>query len=447
MDFNTFKQKTFEIALEMGCEAAELYTQKSSQTSADVLNGQLKAFEASNASGANLRVIVGTKCGYAYTEEFSSPESLVKSAMDNAKIVESTDENPMQGKMQYEEFEKPPCPAQNMNEQELINTALKLEEYAKNADERFSRVGDCAAQKQAKSIGIYNTLGLDAQYEINTCNVYLAPILKQGEEVKAGTAWYRNAEFNNLEQCAKEGTQKAAEQFNASSVKSGKYKIMLQNETAALFLSVFAGVFSAENAQKKLSLLQGKEGEKIAASNVSIIDDPFNLTAPRPFDKEGTPSQITNVVENGTLKTLLYDLKTAKKQGVLSTSNAGRAGVMGALRVMPSNLYLQGGNCTKQKLIEQMQNGLIITDLAGTHSGASAVSGDFSLLAGGLLVENGKIVRAVDQITIAGNFFTVLKNIEGIADDMYFDYDAFGGTDVSIGSASFIISELAVSGD
>ncbi len=447
MDFNTFKQKAFEIALDMGCDAAEIYIQKVSQTSADVLNAELKSFEASSANGANLRVVLGAKSGYAYTEEFSNPESLVKSAIDNAKIIDSADERPMQGKMQYESFEKPPCPAQNLSEQELIQTALKLEEYAKNADERFSRVGNCAAQKQMKSIGIYNTLGLEAQYEINTCDVYVAPILQQGEDVKVGTAWYRNAEFSNLEQCAKEGTKKAAEQFNASSVASGKYKIMLENETAALFLSVFAGVFSSENAQKKLSLLQGKEGEKIAADTVNIIDDPFNLSAPRPFDKEGTPSQITNVVENGTLKTLLYDLKTAKKAGVLSTSNAGRAGVMGSLTVMPSNLYLQCGNCTKEQLIAQMQNGLIITDLAGTHSGASAVSGDFSLLAGGLLVENGKITRAVDQITIAGNFFDVLKNIKAVANDIYFDYDAHGSTDMSIGSPSFVISEIAVSGN
>ncbi len=447
MDFNTFKQKAFEIALDMGCDAAEIYIQKSSQTSADVLNAELKSFEASSAKGANLRVIVGVKSGYAYTEEFSNPESLVKSAIDNAKIIESGDERPMQGKMQYQSFEKPKCPAKKMSNEELIKTALKLEEYAKNADDRFLRVETCATQKGTKTIGIYNTLGLEAEYEIDTCSIAVVPILKQGEEIKDGVAWYRDDKFNDLKECAQEGAKKASDQFNASSTASGKYKIMLENETAALFISVFTSVFSAENAQKKLSLLQGKEGEKIAADIVNIIDDPFNLSAPRPFDKEGTPSQITNVIENGTLKTLLHDLKTAKKAGVLSTSNAGRAGVMGSLTVMPSNLYLQSGNCTKEQLIKQMQNGIIITDLAGTHSGASAVSGDFSLLAGGLLVENGKIVRAVDQITIAGNFFDVLKNIEAIANDLYFDYDAHGSTDISIGSPSFVISEIAVSGN
>ncbi len=447
MDFNTFKDKAFETAKNMGCDAAELFTEKSSRVDAKVLGGELSAFISSNSKGANLRVVMGLKSGYAYTEEFTNPEDLVKSAIDNATIIDGEDERPMQGATEYADFTKPMCPAKNMGNEELIKNALSLEEYAKNADDRFLRVETCAVSKGVKSVGIYNTLGLAAQYEIDSCDAYVVPILKQGDEVKDAAAWYRNEKFKDLKGCALEGVKKAAQCFDAKSVPSGKYKILVENETAALLLSCFVPVFSAENAQKKLSLLQGKVGEKIAADGVNITDDPFNLTAPRPFDKEGVPSVVTKLVENGVLKTLLHDLKTAKAEGVKSTSNAGRVGTKGSLKVMPTNFYLENGKKTKQELIENMQNGIIINDLGGTHSGVSAVSGDFSLLAGGMLVENGKIVRAVDQITVAGNFFTLLNNIESIANDLHFDYDANGETDASIGSPSFVISELAVSGD
>ncbi len=447
MEFNLYKDKAFEISNEFGCDFAELYMQKRSNVSAQVREGELSDFKSSNKIGANLRVVIGTKSGYAYTEEFSNPKSLVEKAMDNAKIIENEEERPAQSFTEYKSFEKPLCPAQNMSAEELIKTALKLEEYAKNSDDRFLRVKTCYAGKDTKQIGIYNTLGLSAQYDVNTCEVYVTSILKQGEELKDGLAWYRNEKFNSLLECAKEATKKASLCFNAKSMPSGKYKILLENEAAAAFLTAFVGVFSAENTQKKLSLLQGKEGEKIASDIVNITDDPFNLTAPRPFDKEGVPSEITNVVENGVLKTLLYDLKTAKIAGVKSTSNAGRLGAAGELKVIPSNLYIKGTQSSKQELINKMQNGIIISDLAGIHSGVSMLSGDFSLLANGLLVENGEIKRAVDQITIAGNFFEVLKNIEGIANDLYFDYDAYGQSDMSIGSPSFIIGEIAVSGE
>ena len=94
-------------------------------------------------------------------------------------------------------------------------------------------------------------------------------------------------------------------------------------------------------------------------------------------------------------------------------------------------------------MVSSMDGGLIITELQGLHSGANTVSGDFSLAAKGYYIKNGRIERPVNQITIAGNFYSVLKDIEAIGEDLIFAIP-----DITyIGSPSLKIKNIAVSGE
>ena len=86
-----------------------------------------------------------------------------------------------------------------------------------------------------------------------------------------------------------------------------------------------------------------------------------------------------------------------------------------------------------------MKKGIIITDLDGAHAGTSPISGDFSLQAAGFLVEDGKIVRPVALITVAGNYLTLLKDVTDVCDDLKLDMRY-------IGSPSVKIKSLIVSG-
>ena len=54
--------------------------------------------------------------------------------------------------------------------------------------------------------------------------------------------------------------------------------------------------------------------------------------------------------------------------------------------------------------------------MAGLHSGANAISGDFSFRASGYLCGEGQRVQPVRGITVAGNFYKMLKRIVAIGD-------------------------------
>ena len=173
-------------------------------------------------------------------------------------------------------------------------------------------------------------------------------------------------------------------------------------------LSTFLSAFYAENAQKGLSLLKGKTGEVIAADCITITDTPFFASNPMKiaFDGEGVPTKEKNVIENGVLKTLLYNLTSAEKDGVETTGNASRSAASIGTRAY--SFYINPGQMTRDELFAAADNGIYVTEMKGFHAGANAVTGDFSIESAGFLIENGKIGAPIKSFTVAGNFFELL---------------------------------------
>lgn len=442
MEFNQFKEKAFEAALKNGCDAAELYFVEGDSFSAMVLEQELDSYSVSRERGLNLRVQLAGKNGYAYTESLDAPEALVLRAMDNARAIENEDDHPMQGKCEYRALPKRECRVDAASEREKIELAMALERAVKDQDARVLRVMRCAVGSGSSLTRICNTLGLDAEGEERIAYSYAVPVASAGDQVKDGFAFRVDDGIFDVDGCAKEAVARAVAQLGGAPVPAGEYRILFENLAMGDLLAAFSPMFSADAAQKGLSLLAGKEGEAVAAPCVTILDDPFHAVNPRAFDAEGVPCVTKPVVDSGVLKTLLHNLKTAKKAGVPSTGNGGRAGASAPVGVMPTNFFLKPGTECFDALTAKLGNGLIITDVSGLHAGLNTISGEFSLLASGMLVENGKAVRAVEQITVSGSFLSLMRGVEAVGSDLRF---GLPGTSC-FGSPSVLVSTLAVSG-
>src|SRR5690606_2158459 len=183
----------------------------------------------------------------------------------------------------------------------------------------------------------------------------LSVVVKQGDETKSGFTVKITKDFSelNVDEIVKEAAEEALSYLGEQSIPSRKYPIILRKDAAADLLDTFTSIFSAEVAQKGRSLLKDKEGEKIAAETVTIVDDPFYEKgfASRNFDGEGVASKVCTVVENGTLNTLLHNQKTAKKAGVETTGHAYKASYKGTLVIAPSNFYIKPSEKTYDELI------------------------------------------------------------------------------------------------
>ena len=450
MEIHEFRNRVFAFGKASGLEEMEIYFSRSKSFSTRVFQKEVDSYNVSAAQGVGFRARFAGKVGYAYAETLDqdSVELLVEGAKANAQIIDSEDEIEFfAGSSSYPEVIAYNPDLEKVSAEDKIAFARELEAEAFAADERVSMVNWAATGYSESEVYIANTKGLEESFRRNGAYGVVAALVREEEQVKNG----RRIVFGNdwslfdAKKLAQEAVQEGTSLLGADSVHSGDYPILLRHDVAYGLLETFAPVFSAESVQKGLSLLAGKLGEEIASAKVTLVDDPLlkNGGASAPFDGEGVATRKKNVIEQGKLVTFLHNLKTARKDGVESTGNASRASFKSPVGISPANFFIEPGEKSFDELVEALDRGIIIIDVQGLHSGANPVSGDFSLGAYGYLVEQGRVVRPVDQITVAGNFFKLLAAVEEVGSDLQFGAPGHQG---HIGSPSLIIKSLSVAG-
>ncbi len=449
MEFDVFVHKLFQEGLAAGLTDMEVYQQTNGEFEVKVFEQELDSYTVSQSGGLSFRGKYAGKFGYAYTEKLDEAaiQFLVENAVANAKVVDSDDVAEIfAGSSTYPSLK--PSGGIRAAASDKIAFAKELEATAKSLDKRVRTVDYCLYGDQSTEVRLVNTKGLDLSHSDDIAFAYVSVVVSEGEETKTASRFQVSPRFDQFDgiRLAKAAVAEAISLLGAKSVPSRTYPVILRHDAAADLLQTFSSVFSAEAAQKGLSLLAERVGEAIAGSNVTIVDDPLLAQGPSsvPFDAEGVATRTKRVVEAGVLTTLLHNLKTAAKEGVESTGNGVKGSYKGVVKVAPSNFYVQPGTLDLEQLVQQMHSGLVIIDLQGLHSGANAVSGDFSLAAKGYLVEAGKIVSPVEQITLAGNFYQMLKQIVAVGSDLKFGLPSAAGT---YGAPSVLVEGLAVSGD
>src|SRR5690606_17156772 len=124
------------------------------------------------------------------------------------------------------------------------------------------------------------------------------------------------------------------------------------------------------------------------------------------YDMEGVATRDSDLVSGGRVARYLLGSYSARKLGLRSTGNAG--GV--------HNVLVSSGEDDFAGMLKRMGSGLVVTELMG--QGVSLITGDYSRGASGFWVENGEIVHAVEEITIASNLRQMFANIVAIGNDV-----------------------------
>lgn len=447
MDFNSFKEIVVAQCAALGITEYELYYQAGSAVSVEAFQHGINEFSASQSGGVCFRCIVNGKMGYASTEALTEEQAkaVVAKAADSAAFLEAEEQVFLgEGGQEYEPLE---IKAYDLpTTEELIATVLDTQEKIYAADE--SVVDGCQTQGIAESseIAICNSKGLDLHYEVKLAGLVAVGVVSNGKEmsndyqIKLG-----KLDEIDTETLAKKAVDGAKIKLGGDVAPTGQYPVVFHPEAMCSLLSVFSSVFSSEAAQKGLSKLADKEGEIIASPIVTLVDDPFHPDNPMPrnFDAEGSPTHKKNVIENGKLNTLLYNLKTAAVAGKKTTGNASKGGYDAAVALRPFTMYLANGDMTEEELLAKAGEGVYITDLSGLHAGANAISGDFSLQSAGFMIREGKKCEYVKSFTVAGNFYDLLKNITALANNCHLP-NAMGST--AFGAPSVLVEGLSVAG-
>lgn len=447
--FDILKKIVKECSEKQGIAEYELYYSEDAGIRAETFRDEISAFSSSVGGNLLYRCIVNGKLGYASTQylDESEMEKLVARAVENAAVIEKEEEAIIYGGAAPEEYHPVP-----KREFELPTAAVIRERAMANrnllyaADEQIADGTAAGAYAGMGRTFLFNSNGLDLSNFTGNAGEFFRVVLDNGEEKQTGGESLHNSfaqpDSDRVEKI-NEAVEKARAKFGAGKVKTGRYNVVFRNDQMEAILSTFLSCFYAEQTQKGLSLLKGKVGEKIAADCITITDDPFceDNTVQIPFDGEGVPTRCKNVVENGVLKTLLYNLMTAKKDGVETTGNASRGSASIGTRVF--TFYINKGEMTREELLKKAGDGIYVTGMKGFHAGANAVTGDFSIESEGFLLENGQIGAPVKSFTVAGNFFELLKQITDLDDEL--DFGGPGGTRIC--APDVLIPGMSVAGE
>lgn len=197
--------------------------------------------------------------------------------------------------------------------------------------------------------------------------------------------------------------------------KAGKCDIIFAPMAIGNLLSRVGEFSVAFNVDSGFSCFGGKLGARVASNIVNIkdngrLENGFNSSI---FDDEGVPTMETDIINSGMLKSYLHNTSSAKKYKTKTTANAG------IIAQHYSNIVMEPGGKTREKLLSSIDKGLLVTNVWYTRF-QSFYDGDFSTIPrdGILVIDKGGIVGSINNIRITENLLNMLQNIEDLSNTL-----------------------------
>ncbi len=430
-------------------EQVEAYALRRVQTEVEALHGEIDALSSAETRGVGIRVVVEGRQGYASTAVVteSGLEEALSEARANARVSTPDPANELPDPHEAPDVgDLVDASMLDSSVEDKIALAIELEASALRVDPRvrgvrLSKYGDALQQAALAS-----TKGLVLTVARTDAWAYIRPLISEGEETQTGLGVTvgRAPSDLDVEGAGREGAERALRLLGATKPESRRVPVVFDPNATASFLSVVASALSAEAVLKGRSVFTGRTGEQVAA-DVTLLDDgllPDGL-ATAPWDGEGVPHQTTCIIEGGVLRSLFHNTWTARRFGeeLTSTGNASRPSFRVSPGVAPTNLYLAPGSLDGPDLLQQAGEAFYVQDVAGLHSGANPVTGDFSVGVTGLAVRGGELAEPFREATVASTILDVLRSIVAIGSDLRFY--PFGG---ALGGSTLLVSEMSVGG-
>jgi PmbA protein len=201
--------------------------------------------------------------------------------------------------------------------------------------------------------------------------------------------------------------ERAIRKSNPKKVRSGKYKIIVENLASGTLLNPFISALFGSSIYQKNSFLSGKVNTRVASDKLSFYDDPLMISGfgSRNFDNEGLRSVKRDIVENGILHNYYIDTYYGRKLNLLPTSGSS------------SNIVFKTGTNDLNGLIRSVNKGILITGFNGGN--CNGATGDFSYGIEGFYIEKGKIIHPVSEMNISGNMNDFWNSLSEVGNDPY----------------------------
>jgi PmbA protein len=436
-------------------EQVEGYAARSNQTEVKVFGGEVESLSSAQVDGVGVRVVVDGRQGFAWAGSLEPDvvaETLAE-ARDNAAFGSPDEHLGLPGP---EEAADPALDggadraALDLWREALVATpadakvalALELERAVMAADARIRGVRTVSYGDGATEMALANSLGVEATARRTVCSVSALTLAGEGVDTRTGYGFSVGREPAELEldEAARMAAERAVRLLGATQPKSRRLPVVFDPLVVSSVLGVLAGALNGEAVLKGRSMFATRLGETVAAAGLSVVDDPTNPEAfgAAAYDSEGVPTRPVRLIEGGRLLRFLHNVYTGRRSGLGTTGSAVRAGYTSTPGVGPRALHFEPGPASPDELLRRAEGGIFVQSITGLHSGASPVSGDFSVGADGLMIRGGALAEPVREVTVASTFQRILLDLQ-VADDLQWLPGGAAGITV-------LVPEMAMSG-
>jgi PmbA protein len=455
-------RQAVEAATAAGASDAEAYAAEDSGREVRAHGGEIESLSAATQRGIGIRAWIGKRVGYAYGTDLSEAgvTALAERATEAARVADE------------DEFAGPPDPSSaavrrmhaegakgapqgeivlsdptlgGWSPDRLADLALAIEAAALAADSRIAGVEQAVYADSAESVALVSSLGIEGEYSSSSCYGYVQALAEGegGRETGLGFDLGRGPAALDPAAIGREGAERAAAMIGAGKPKSRTCPVVLDPTVAASFIALIGNGLTASAVQRGRSPFAERLGDEVANPALALHDDGLDPEgfASAPFDAEGVPRSRTALIEASTLHTYLYDTYTGNRGDAASTGNASRSGYRSQPSVSASNLIVAPGELSFAELLGEAGDGVLVTDVAGLHSGVNPVSGVFSVGASGRVIRDGELAEPLREFTIASDLVSMLRAVKTVGADSR--WVPFGG---SVRTPSLLVGEMTVAG-
>jgi len=427
MSYRDLADGVLAEAKRAGADAADVVVSDGSSFSVTVRRGEIETLKQARAKALGVRVFVGRRHAVTWTSDFSTSalRSLLADAVGMARAS---------GDDEHAGLPDETPPAEDLDlglvdpalagvpTEERIEAARRAEAAAfDTSPEIVNSQGSSYASDEGELV-LANSLGFMGSYHTSSASISVGPVAQRNGSMERDY-WYttsrRRDGLLSPEELGRIAAERTLRRLGARQPRTSHVPVVFDPETASQLLGHVFGAINGYAVFRSSTFLKDRLGELVASPLVTVVDEgrrPGGLGA-RPFDGEGSPTRRNVPIENGVLRHWLCDWYSARKIGAPPTGSA-RRGVAGGPAVGPGDLSLAPGDRSPESLVEEVEQGLYVTDLIGF--GVNLVTGDFSQGAAGLWIEKGRFAHPVNEITIAGNLGQMLLDVDAVGDDLVF---------------------------
>jgi PmbA protein len=422
-------------AREAGADQAEAGVSLGTGLSVNLRQGEVETLEHQRDRGFSVTVYIGGRKGSVNSSDLS--RDAIRAMVDKAcSIASFTAEDPCAGLADADRMatEFPDLDLEHpwrIAPEEAIEVARACEAAGLAVDARLTN-SEGASVNTHRSRRLYgNSHGFLGGYASTSHSVSCVLIASDGGSMQRDYwyAWARDAaDLGDLENVGRRAGERAVSRLGAEKIRTCTAPVLFAAEVARGLLGHFVGAVKGGSQYRKASFLLDAAGEQVFPEWLGISERPHIPRGPASsaFDREGVATVDRELVADGVLTGYVLSSYSARRLGLATTGNAG--GI--------HNLIVSHGDEDFDGLLKRMDRGFLVTELMG--QGVNGVTGDYSRGASGFWVEGGRIVRPVEEVTIAGNLRDMYRGIQAVGSDV----DRRG----AIQTGSILLSPMTIAG-